>query len=150
MIWVLMYFLPLLISLFLIHSNSNREEFFGEGAIKQLLISMRNFLPFLLCYMFLVSQTRNALLGVWITPLYLLHHFYWLHIIAVSQGKSFCAIGLSVINGLLLVSLQVNRSGGSWIFSWDSFIGLGIFLYAAIGHVISFICFLYITTKQTD
>lgn len=134
---ILIYLLPLFISLPLVLRYE--VEFLEGNMLKLLLISACVFLPFLLSYWFLVIQTREAYFGIWITSMYLLYHFYWIFILTAFQRTSTGAIAYSVINGLLLISLQANRRGG-WM-GWDFLIGLGVFLYAFISHIVAFIFF---------
>ena len=115
--------------------------FLKENPIKYFLLGLCNYIPFLASYIYLLTQTKNAWFGIWITPLYLLQYFYWILAITIFQRYLFTAALFSGINGVLLFLLQIDRhgtSGGFIAFPWDWFIALPILIIFITNHFISF------------
>jgi len=107
----------------------------SENTTKHLLFALCNYLPFLLSYLYLYSQTSQVNLGIWIMPFYFLIYFYWILAVTVFQNKFFIAVLFSTTNGVLLMSLQISRSVG--LLGWEFLIGIPVLLIFLANHFVS-------------
>jgi hypothetical protein len=117
---------------------------------KTFAISLLSFSFVSAAYIFLLSQTSQARLGNFLTPVYLLQYFILFFGISYVQPKIVIAPIFGIINGLGLFSFQIYRHGG-WL-SWDFLIELPIVFLAILNFIISiiFIVVFYIKNRRAN
>jgi len=114
------------------------KVFLKSNKMKTILLALCSYLPFFLGYIYLYNQTKNAYLGLLLTPLYLIQYFYWILGITVLQNKQYVAAIFSICNGASLYILQAIRTPGA-LFGWDWLIQIPIIFIFALNHIISFV-----------